>query len=384
MVTIEELVIKATPEGISDVNEGLNSMEKNMDDTAESVEETSTNLDEAARGFKGAMGAVIGGLAVATTGLLSQVPIVGETVGSLGMILDTLVLKIDEDLRPALSSLSEDFREVDKDVREQEGALDAYQTAFEGVSSAIKDFVARGIKKKLKDIFGIDLSIETVKFLTVGGADPEKVAENIRKGILDTWDRLKQGSKREFNRIAEQLGSRWKRFTDDLQTKINKFTDKTIEEIKGLWPRSKKYLKRLKKKALKKLDELKEGAKQRGRDLVSGFSDGIRNEISSAVDAASDLAQQVRDRLPSSPAKRGPLSDLDETGPGMVDTFSNSVSNSFGRIDGGMVDGDPNTGASRALARTSNKTTISIDGREVERTTKSYRDNGTDLRGRYG
>lgn len=383
MVTVEELVVKATPDGISEVNEGLQGMENQMEDTADNVEETSSNLDEAARGFKGAMSATIAGLGVATAGLLTQVPIIDETIGTLTSGIDVLVQKLDKDLRPEISKLNEDMRETNAAASEQESAFEAQRTLFNGYVQAAKDFIASGIQQQLKDILGIDLGIETVKFLTVGGADPEKVAENLRREIVSTWNRLRRQTRTKFNQIANEIVTRWRRFTDNLQARLNKFSDNAVQTVKNLWPRTKKWWKTLKENALKELDKLKEGAIQRGRDLVDGFAKGIRNNIPSAEAAASELAGEVRDLLPSSPAKTGPLSDLDQTGPGMVDTFASGINNQTSATKP-VSDRTMDQRASAAIGRTDNRTIISIDGREVERATETYRDNGTDLRGRYG
>lgn len=383
MVTVEELVVKATPDGISEVNEGLQGMENQMEDTADNVEETSSNLDEAARGFKGAMSATIAGLGVATAGLLTQVPIIDETIGTIAGGVDVLVQKLDKDLRPSVTQLNEDLRETKAEAREQESFFEAQRKLFNGYTQAVKDFIASGVQQQLKDIFGIDLGIETVKFLTVGGADPEKVAENIRRGIVDTWSRLRRQTRTKFNEISNEIVTRWRRFTDNLQAELNQFTDNTVSQIKSLWPRTKKWWNRLKKQALKKLDELKEGAKQRGRDLVTGFAEGIRDNDSIAISAVSGLVGEIRDRLPSSPAETGPLSDLDQTGPGMVDTFAGGINNQTSATKP-VSDRTMDQRASAAIGRTDNRTIISIDGREVERATETYRDNGTDLRGRYG
>lgn len=385
MVTVEELVVKATPDGISEVNEGLQGMENQMEDTADNVEETSSNLDEAARGFKGAMSATIAGLGVATAGLLTQVPIIDETIGTLTSGIDVLVQKLDKDLRPEVSKLNEDMRETNAAASEQESAFEAQKTLFNGYVQAVKDFIAEGIQEKLKEIFGIDLGIETIKFLTVGGADPEKVAENLRRGIVSTWNRLRRQTRNKFNEISNKAVERWRTFTDNLEDEIDDFVDNTVEWIKSLWPSTKEHFETFKTKANNELDDLVEDAKQAGKDFLSNFADGLENneKVQAVKDAVDSLVSKIRSRLPSSPAEKGPLSDLDEVGPGMVDTITDGV-NSQTSATKPVSDRTMDQRASAAIGRTDNRTIISIDGREVERATETYRDNGTDLRGRYG
>lgn len=49
-----------------------------------------------------------------------------------------------------------------------------------------------------------------------------------------------------------------------------------------------------------------------GKGLIEQMTNGIKNTVSKAVDAVKNVASKVRDFLPFSPAKDGPLSDLDK------------------------------------------------------------------------
>jgi tape measure domain-containing protein len=49
-----------------------------------------------------------------------------------------------------------------------------------------------------------------------------------------------------------------------------------------------------------------------GRNIVTSIADGIRGAISKVTDAISSVTQKIRDFLPFSPAKEGPLKDLDK------------------------------------------------------------------------
>jgi len=70
-----------------------------------------------------------------------------------------------------------------------------------------------------------------------------------------------------------------------------------------------------------------------GRAYVDGFVSGIRDRIPNAAEAASALSGTIRSYLPSSPAERGPLSDLDKVGPGMVAEISRTVEASVPRAE---------------------------------------------------
>jgi len=69
-----------------------------------------------------------------------------------------------------------------------------------------------------------------------------------------------------------------------------------------------------------------------GSNLASSVADGIRDGISSIRSAASDAASAARNRLPSSPAKEGPLSDLDEIGPGLTREVADGMTSTTGDV----------------------------------------------------
>lgn len=126
-------------------------------------------------------------------------------------------------------------------------------------------------------------------------------------------------------------------------------------------------------------------ATQWGKDLINELIQGIQDKTGELKNAVDGLTQKIKDRLPGSPAETGPLSDLDEAGPGMVDTFASGIQANVGQA----------AGASESLAESSDPTTsgagvgqatrdisVFIDGRQAERGTRNYRDSSTLRRGR--
>ncbi|MBJ8027270.1 hypothetical protein [Bacillus cereus group sp. N21] len=62
-----------------------------------------------------------------------------------------------------------------------------------------------------------------------------------------------------------------------------------------------------------------------GKGLMNSFVDGIKSGISKAVNAVSEGMSKVRSYLPFSPAKKGPLSDLDKSGKAFFPTWYNAA-----------------------------------------------------------
>lgn len=62
-----------------------------------------------------------------------------------------------------------------------------------------------------------------------------------------------------------------------------------------------------------------------GREIPSMIGSGIRSNLSSAFGPMTDLASGIRNRMPFSPAKEGPLADIDEAGPGLIDQVGGDI-----------------------------------------------------------
>jgi len=384
MVTIEELVIKATPKGISDVNDDLDSMEDSIEETTQKVEDQGSELSGMARKFKGAMAAIVAGIAIGAAGVLSKIPAdvaqaiangnYSEAIGRIKQLVMELT---------GLESL--DAKTIIDKI--QSIATDALGNFTTFLTNALNSISQEDIENALSKV------VELIKFGLTNGF--RLLKENVDwKSLLTSLIKFIGKTVRALGNVVKQdvvgpltqfIEDNWRDWLDDAIDLAYGLIQTLIAGIKERMPLWKQRIKDyITSKAETILSDFVEDAKDFGSGIIDEMIQGIQDKKQDLIDKVEKVMGEVRSYFPGSPADTGPLSDLDETGPGMVETFSSGVSDSIGRIDGGMVDGDPNTGASRALARTSNRTVISIDGREVERATKTYRDNGTDLRGRYG
>lgn len=72
-----------------------------------------------------------------------------------------------------------------------------------------------------------------------------------------------------------------------------------------------------------------------GKALMDGFTQGIKNGVSNAIDAASGAVQSVRDFFPFSPAKRGPFSGsgyTDRSGKALVGDFAKAMTSEISTV----------------------------------------------------
>ena len=72
-----------------------------------------------------------------------------------------------------------------------------------------------------------------------------------------------------------------------------------------------------------------------GKALMDGFTQGIKNGVQGALDAASGAVQSVRDFFPFSPAKRGPFSGsgyTDRSGKALVTDFAKAMTSEISTV----------------------------------------------------
>jgi len=171
-----ELAVALESEGADQTQDDIEQVEEQFDETTESIEGSADSLEALAARFRGAAGAIVAGLATATAGLLSRVPVVKETGNALGAVLDAVLLKIDEDLRPVLSDLNEDLLELAGDIDESEGTFEALELAFLGIVEAVDDLETDVFNSLIEKLTGFDppdvvvdvaLNVITLDFLAV-------------------------------------------------------------------------------------------------------------------------------------------------------------------------------------------------------------------------
>jgi len=123
MTTIQEIVIKATPEGMDTVVSQTNEMESAVENSTEEMEDQAGAMSDLSEKFQGAMSVAVTGLAVAAGGLLAQVPVLGEAFDGLFAIVQAVAFQIDKVLRPVLTPLTNLFLDIADAIYEADGAM---------------------------------------------------------------------------------------------------------------------------------------------------------------------------------------------------------------------------------------------------------------------
>ena len=70
-----------------------------------------------------------------------------------------------------------------------------------------------------------------------------------------------------------------------------------------------------------------------GKKIIQSLIDGIKSMTGEVGKTVNDIVQGIRNKLPFSPAKEGPLKDLDKTGEGFINTVVKSLEKASPRLD---------------------------------------------------
>jgi phage-related minor tail protein len=148
MPTAEELTVALRSEGASETQSDLQGVQDQFQETTNTTESAADEMSRFSTEFSGAMQAAVAGLAVAATGLLSQVPVVGELFAALAAVVEAVAIQMDEVLRPVLSPLADAFYNFAGAIFENEllGTLTGIVGAL-GSLAAIAAAVITGIAK---------------------------------------------------------------------------------------------------------------------------------------------------------------------------------------------------------------------------------------------
>jgi hypothetical protein len=164
---ISELVVKMRPEGTEATRQGLQSVEEGTQQTTEAMQEQSDAAEGFLQEFEGAMGAAVAALTVASAGLLSQVPVIGQAMEGLFSIVEAVAFQMDQRLRPVLGPISSFFFDLSSAIFEAEGFLGNFAGALGNVIVGIT--AAIGV---LTPFLGLSGSLSTVfgTLVSIGGA----------------------------------------------------------------------------------------------------------------------------------------------------------------------------------------------------------------------
>lgn len=180
---------------------------------------------------------------------------------------------------------------------------------------------------------------------------------SILKFVFDTiqaYQDLKEKAKAKFNEMVQAIVVTILKFILDVINKWEELKNKTAEKIAAIVQGAKdgfgKMVRAVKDKIQKVKDTVTDGIgeavdvvtgfgskfKEAGGALVGMIADGIKGAVKKVTGAIDSVVGAVRDFLPFSPAKTGPLSDLDKLNFG--GTISTGIYNGEREVQSAMSD----------------------------------------------
>lgn len=389
--TIEDLVVRAKPEGLSETSSGFTQMQDDLKDTESQMQDTTGGLEELNSKWSGAMSAMVGGLAVASAGLLSQVPVVGEAFGALGTVVDAIAFKMDSTLRPVLQPLTGFFYSLSEGIYESEGALGALigvggtiaavlGVIAGAVVSAVGGFIALGgswatvaaigstVISVVGSVISAIISLVSLPALVIGAilAIATALIFNIG-GARDTVGRIIKDILGFFGDLATKGASKVEALWTDAKTWLSNFSEDGVQYIEDLWSGAKEWF-----------GELVSEAQTAGEDVyekflgaLKGIGQAIAGVFVGAVNGIIDALNAALDKVPDSVKSQFGISGLDNVSLGDVGVSASSDS-------GGSAD------SPGFRARRSGSEDTYLNGRDLSEETGRYRSDAVSRRGRHG
>ncbi|MDA2738644.1 hypothetical protein PDQ75_26250 [Bacillus cereus group sp. Bc015] len=275
-------------------------------------------------------------------------------------------------------------------------ALNATTWLFPGVwiAAAIMGVVAAGILmwKNWDTIsaYGKKLWGDIEKYWGEGTRWVEKQYNQMKRDATDWWNdtsrkwdntvstvrsksiEMYNAAVSKYNSMKADSKAYLSGMVNDAQTNFNSMVDRAWAGASSMWEAGMANGKNFATGAKNKLSNLSsiawEGMKgmwdgfwawtgdlyKSGKGLLSSFTNGVISGFNGAIDAVYNGMKSIRQYLPFSPAKKGPLSDLDKSGEAFFPTWYNAAMTQVGSMQkaiGGAFSGVANE-ADVALAGT--------------------------------
>jgi len=150
--------------------------------------------------------------------------------------------------------------------------------------------------------------------------------------LVRNWDQVKAKTQAIWNAIKSALSSAWSAIKSTVSSAINGVRN-TITNIwnsiksvtSGAWSSIKSIISKGISSAWSTVKGYAGRFLSAGKALLDSLAKGIKQGISKAISAVKNGMARIRSFLPFSPAKEGPLSDLDKSGESFFPTWAEGV-----------------------------------------------------------
>lgn len=188
------------------------------------------------------------------------------------------------------------------------GIKAATTAVWNGIRAAISA-VWSGIKSVVTAAINVVKSIVTSVWNGIR-AVTSSVWNGIKSVISSVWSGMKSIVSSSVNGIRSTITSIWNSIKSITSSAWNGIKSTVSKGISGAWNAVKSYVGRF---------------LSSGKSLMTSLAKGIRQGLSSALSAVKNGMKKIRSYLPFSPAKEGPLKDLDKSGESFFPTWAGGI-----------------------------------------------------------
>lgn len=191
--------------------------------------------------------------------------------------------------------------------------------------------------------------------------DVKNKAQEMKQGAIDKYEQMKNDTVNKMRQMADDARQKWDDIVQSAKDKASSMGDAAKDMMKwfkdGLtqgFDDAKWKVSDGMRNIVDKFTGWFKDFYRSGKGLLSEFTSGITSGFWDAADAVARGMKNIRAYLPFSPAKKGPLSDLDKSGEAFFPTWYEAALTQVSRMDraiGGAFSGVADT-ASVALAST--------------------------------
>lgn len=180
---VHELAVRLEAVGGEEARDEISSTSDEFSDTTDELGEQTSILDGFNKKWAGAALVFAGTLGTLSAAVASRMPILEEVAGGIDQVLTSLALAIDEDVRPSLSNLSEDFSDLAEDIDDAEGSAAAIGTALGGaITIALQRLSERefSVESTVDFAFTVgEVTVEEIDLSDVSVADLGSISVNL-------------------------------------------------------------------------------------------------------------------------------------------------------------------------------------------------------------
>lgn len=160
------------------------------------------------------------------------------------------------------------------------------------------------------------------------------IGETVRQktGVIDNTNQMTQAVNQVWALASQQMAQQQEQIRTQMlttwqtiQQQLLALWNKMLADLKKTWTEKQKFLFEVLNQVETRFNGLVNAANNWGLNLMNNFISAVQSQFGRLHEVMFNMTQIVDSYMPHSPAKVGPLSKLDEWGPGMMGAFMDGI-----------------------------------------------------------